>query len=277
MMELVSAGLARRLLGTRDVAVIRSFRQRPLTWLFVIATACVDAAAIAGAADHESNWFSAIALGQMFLVGALLVIGRTHRLVRATLFVVVPVVLSLPDYLSERPPRLMEWPRGTSVGDVAPHVLGITLILTALAALISFAMVALNYLATRQSAAADRGKLQFPIIEFFGWTIVVALATLVLQTGRYEYFRGQAVFDALAVSAFPVSLLTFFGVVNRTWFLKMALALAFFVSAVPFVLRAASADWQVVLGAYAYVAAWVLIQRMDGSIRAKHLAAGEER
>ena len=47
-----------------------TFRQRPLTWLFLIATLCLDLVAVAGAANHESEWFGALALGQISPQGA---------------------------------------------------------------------------------------------------------------------------------------------------------------------------------------------------------------
>src|SRR5215213_4367128 len=103
-----------------------SFRQRPLTWLFLIATACIDALAIAGAANHESEWFGAAALGQMWVAGGWLATGKMHRLLRATVFLMTPIILSIPDYLHPLP-------RGTFAG-LWPHVLGISLYLTDVAA-----------------------------------------------------------------------------------------------------------------------------------------------
>src|SRR5688572_29403581 len=75
------------------------FRDRPLTWLFIIATACVDALAIAGEVNGTSGWFSAAAAGQMWIAGGWFAIGTAHRFLRATLFLLTPIVLSLPDYL----------------------------------------------------------------------------------------------------------------------------------------------------------------------------------
>ena len=70
-----------------------AFRQRPLTWLFVIATLCVDA--VAATYQFPAAAVMAMFFGQAFVVGGWLALGGAHRLFRAAVFIVVLMVQTL--------------------------------------------------------------------------------------------------------------------------------------------------------------------------------------
>jgi hypothetical protein len=240
-----------------------SFRQRPLTWLFIIATACLDLVAIAHLVNHEADWFGAIAVGQLCLVGALLPVGRAHRLLRAILFLSVPILLSVPDYRTTD--LTTEAGEIIQIEGVAPYVLGISFVITALVSFFSFAFMALNALCVRRSGGA-MASFRFPIIEFFGWTIVIAVSTLVMRIAKLEWFDFVLLAAVAECTLFPAALVVFAYSLLKTWFLKAALVVSAAVSLYALAVKSENLEWVVMVGAYAYVAGWLLVKRMDDAM-----------
>jgi hypothetical protein len=252
-----------------------TFRQRPLTWLFLIATLCLDLVAVAGAANHESEWFGALALGQMYVAGGWLILGRTHRLLRATVFLLTPIVLAAPDFLAA-PEFLNDSRDGSFTGIqivVAPLVLGITIFLTVLAAVMTGLLLVLNALLTWRQGAKCESKWQFPLVELFGWMIVVAVACVISQGADYDHIDQEILWDCLMTVALPAGLMTFFtGDHRKSWFLMTALIGGAILSAFQILRRWESTDAFVVLGAYGFVGVWVLVQSMDEAMRRRSCA-----
>ena len=240
------------------------FRDRPLTWLFIIATACLDLVAIARLVDHESNWFGALAVGQMCLTGALLAAGRAHRLLRAGLFLGVPILLAVPDYRATD--FALDSGEIIQIEGVAPYVLGVSFVIAALVSLFSFAIMALNAICVRRAGDA-RTRFRFPIVEFFGWTIIVAVSTLVMRVAELEWMDFDLSVAVAAFTLFPAALVVFAYSVPKTWFLKGALAVSAAVSLYALIVNAEDLEWLVMGGAYAYVAAWLLVKHMDEAPR----------
>jgi hypothetical protein len=246
-----------------------SFRKRPLTWLFIIATACLDLVAIAHLVNLESDWFGAIAVGQMCLAGSLLAAGQAHRLLRAALFLGVPILLTVPDYLStgefigEVSPEVA---REITIVSVAPNVLAISLVITAMASFFSFVLIALNAICVHRSSGAAKAKFQFPIIEFFGWTIVVAVSTIALREGDFGWFDFPLLAQVALFLMFPAAAIVFFHAPRRSWFLKGALFVSAAITVYTLAVQSENLDWHVMLGAYAYLAGWILVKRMDDAL-----------
>jgi hypothetical protein len=239
------------------------FRDRPLSWLFIIATACIDLVAITHLVNHESNWYGALAVGQMCLVGALLAAGRAHRLLRAGLFLAVPILLSAPDY------RASDWALDSGeiiqIEGVAPYVLGVSFVIAALVSFFSFALIGLNAVFVRRPSTESAPRFQFPIIEFFGWTIIVAVSTLVMRFAEVGWFEDGLLAAVAALTLFPAALVVYFYSPRRTWFLRAALIVSAAVSLCELIIQSEDLEWVVMAGAYAYVAAWLLVKRMDES------------
>jgi hypothetical protein len=252
------------------------FRNRPLTWLFIIATACLDLVAVAHVVNYESNWFSAIAVGQMCLVGSLLAAGPAHRLLRAALFLGVPILLTVPDYLSTSE-FIGEVPAEValeiSIVSTAPSVLAISLVITAMAAFFSFVLIALNAICVPRSSGATKAKFQFPIIEFFGWTIVVAVSTIALRAADFDWFDSSLLAQAASFSIFPAAVIVFFHAPRRTWFLKGAVFVSAAISFYALAVQAENLDWHVMLSAYGYLAGWILVKRMDDALAKRKAGA----
>jgi hypothetical protein len=156
-----------------------SFRERPLTWLFFIATLCLDAVALS--TDNESTFANALAIGQLFVVSGWLVLGCGHRLARAAAFVAAIGVLTAPDYII---PRLHT---SFYVDLVWPAVLAL-LIAMGVATVVNTAIwLGLARLTSRGLEKFRRGDWQFPLAELFGWTIIVAVASVGLRLADFSY------------------------------------------------------------------------------------------
>lgn len=160
------------------------FRDRPLTWLFVIATVCVDL--VLAITDHPSGSASRVLgtgliLGQSLWLGCWLVVGSRHRLERGAVFVVGQLALTLFVCLGVAGGEL----------DSFGRVIAIFSFFGALAffgALCGWAVF--RWYALRFEGESNR-RLQFPIIELFGWTVVVAIASAVMRQANFSHLFGQ--------------------------------------------------------------------------------------
>ncbi|MAT73022.1 MAG: hypothetical protein CMJ58_26360 [Planctomycetaceae bacterium] len=155
-----------------------TFRERPVTWLFVAASAAVAAvAAVFGASTHGHSStvhhiLAGIIVGEVFFAGAYLSVGTMHRLARAGTFIVaVCVFTSTIQLIVNGQIDSGEWPRVLAA-----------VAMTAIAAAIgaTFAGLLVGYFRTRRAKAP-----RFPVIEMFGWTIVVAAAAVAARFGRF--------------------------------------------------------------------------------------------
>jgi len=242
-----------------------AFRDYPITWLFWIATACLDILAIRGLANRESGWFSAVAIGQMWIAGGWLAVGASHRLIRAAFFLLAPITLALADYMN---------PSGGMFATqvVWREVLGASLFVTDVAAATTMLVMGVNALVSRRDESSFDAKLQFPLIELFGWTIITAVASLTIRAARFEFLTPDIFVASFALGAVPAVAIAQWGgertrisLVYLTLLTLLVAILAAFASSV--VVFRAGIDWPTVLGAYAYVAAWLVILRMDNTLR----------
>jgi hypothetical protein len=199
----------------------------------------------------------------MCLVGALLPAGRAHRLLRAGLFLGVPILLSVPDYRATD--MTLDSGEIIQIEGVAPYVLGISFVITALVSFFSFAIMALNAVCVRRSGDA-RTRFRFPIIEFFGWTIVIAVSTLVMRVAKLEWFDVVLLAAVAECTLFPAALVVFAYSPHKTRFLKGALVVSAAVSLYALAAKAENLEWVVMVGAYAYVSGWLLVKRMDDAM-----------
>ncbi len=155
-----------------------SIRHRPLTWHFWIATACLDAIAVAR--DHEASLANALVLGQLFVASGWLILGRPHRLARAGVLATTIGLLSLPDFIF---PRL----RGGFYRDLVwPHVLAMLIVMAAVAAFMTWLWWSMAKLTSFEPRQARTGKRQFPLAEVFGWMIVVAVGSLAIRWADFS-------------------------------------------------------------------------------------------
>lgn len=156
-----------------------SFRERPLTWLFLIATLCLDAVALS--TDNESHFANGLALGQLFVVSGWLVLGRAHRVARAALFICVIGLLTAPDYII---PRL----KSNFYVDLTWPVILALLIAMGVSTVANTALwLGLARLGFRGKKEFRLADWQFPLAELFGWTIIVAVGSVGMRLADFSY------------------------------------------------------------------------------------------
>ncbi len=258
---------------------VPTFYQRPLTWLFWIAALCLDAVALS--IDHEGSFATSLALGQLFVVSGWLVLGKSHPLARATWFVVAIAVLIAPDFVI---PRLRS---GFYRDLVWPHVLG-----ELIAASVFTALAVGGWLALLRGVAGNAHepqptKPQFSLATIFGWMIVVAVASTGLRIADFSLIDDNSK-DLISGCGLALAAATMMaaalGDYRATW-LTRAASLFSFTSGVamslsvgmPVNATAVQIDRHarlaaVHIGAWAFVATWIIVARLDRRTAAKVIA-----
>lgn len=238
-----------------------AFRRQPLTWLFLIATACLDLAAVA--ADFQVVWFDYLVAGQLFVAGGWLAIGGASRLARAAVALAAVALLTAPDYLM---------PSRYGV-DVWRYVLATLMYLTVACAIACWCWMAILRLLHVQRPSADRVRWQFPLIELFGWNIVVAVVLLMLRSARFTHLDDQSSHYLILGAGAAIAALMIISFVWREPRNDLQ-SLLFVATAIVIYWVALAAmypkgDRYILWDAFAYVAAWILVRRVDA------LGAGE--
>ncbi len=138
------------------------FITRPLTWLFIAATITVDLTLAAARSDTEEYGVvvGGYVIGQVAVLAIWAVRGRMHRLLRVSCFVLATGILA----------SIMNSPHT----ELAFFFVYTTTIF--IAALLTEAMR--NLPGANAGDIEQKKRWQFPLIEFFGWTIVVAVVSL---------------------------------------------------------------------------------------------------
>lgn len=242
---------------------MHTLRARPLTWLFFAATACLDAIALA--TDNESPFANALALGQLFIAAGWLVLGRSHRLARAAVFVAAIGLITFPDFII---PRV----RGGFYADLVwPHVLGMLIAMGVATVATTFWWSVMPRLTSRENSLKfRRSDWQFPVVELFGWTIIVAVASVGLRLANFSQMDDPInvslslalVFLAGAVMALP---LIDYG--QGEWspsaWAKVSAAGLIGGTALLLAAKLPGDARTVAAGALAYAACWSVVMRLD--------------
>ena len=141
-----------------------SFRQRPLTWLFWIATICLTA--VGALKSNEATWFGLLLTGQLYVLSGWMGISQAHRLARGAVLVIAPLWLTAMVLRSQRTPN----------GEEAKTVLGVAMALGGIVFLATAIIAAILRLGPAQRTT-NRSRWQISVAEILGWTIVVAIAS----------------------------------------------------------------------------------------------------
>jgi hypothetical protein len=238
-----------------------SFRDRPLTWLFFFATACLDLVALA--TNHETKWADGLLLGQLFVVGVWLALGHSHRLARAGVAVAAVVLFVAPDYVIEIrksvPVDSMVW----------PHVLGWILVAVAVSSAVSGALSMLGRLLFGPATEAPARRWQFPLAEIFGWMIVVAVTATLLQASRFDYFfqlaRSSRELAWALSGAFSTGIVMAIshGNFSRASWPKGVLESAWLVLLMLAALASPPEEWITAFVSCLYAGVWTLTRKLD--------------
>jgi hypothetical protein len=162
------------------------FRERPLTWLFILATVVVDLAMFFGG---RGTVFEGIVVGQVAAIAIWAAIGHSHRLTRGSLLVVAVGILAyLPGFRSfQSYSRMLTFMAAFALA-VAATSLGFVWLR--------------RRIRIRFDGDHEQTPLKVPLIEFFGWTIVVAIASFGARHMDVQFLERVQHF-------FPVYLLTY--------------------------------------------------------------------
>ena len=160
-----------------------TFYQRPLTWLFWIAAACLDAVALS--IDYESRLASALVLGQLFVMSGWLAVGRVHLLARAACFVAGIALIVAPDYVIPR------WRSGMHQDVVWPHVLALTIVGASFTAIATALWAALLHGVSPRLSDDSSPVIRFSVASCLGWMIVVAVCSTGLRVADFSLLADQ--------------------------------------------------------------------------------------
>ncbi|MBX3435599.1 MAG: hypothetical protein KF847_19960 [Pirellulales bacterium] len=168
-----------------------SIGRRPVTWLFFAATAVVTATIVftlelptadRRAANVPNMLLCAVLLGPIYLSGAAVAAWRAHRLLRLGLFAggtaLFPTLLTFSG----------DWSRWS-------RYVGGVFLMQVLAAL-GAATLVLGRRLLGDRSRGENGPWQFPLIELFGWSIVVAIVSACLRNSPVGELLGSH--DAVA-------------------------------------------------------------------------------
>jgi hypothetical protein len=158
-----------------------NFHRRPLTWLFWIATACADLILATHSKGELRDALEAplfgVFIGQIWIAGAWLALGQAHRLARGAGFVAAMLSLTTVMAISQNGLDMSAADWGQPLAAIA--VMGAATALATGAAYLTLRTVS-------HSNGPGQNRVQFPIIELFGWTIVVAVASWASAAGEFS-------------------------------------------------------------------------------------------
>ena len=148
------------------------FRQRPVTYLFLGTTS-----ALIPALEASKSYLVAqgLAIGLIMVSGAWLVFGSTHRLARGAVFVGATAGLAALAMASQRGLTMNSWQRAL------PKVFVVQIVVAVAAGLALLAIQRFR----RPTESSKPVSLRYPVVEVFGWTVVVALASLLLRNADF--------------------------------------------------------------------------------------------
>ena len=230
------------------------FRQRPLTWLFVIASVVVDGATWVAGAEHL---LEGLVVGQVAALSIWAAVGNAHRMTRAAVVIMAIAFLALlPDDYS-----LVQYCRWLTMLSIYALAVWTT---------------SLVFLWLEKQVLKRRGKApqqevwRFPLIEFFGWTILVAIACAAVRHMDPRVVERIGNYPSLYVWLYlmvPAALVLFPSRFRLIYLVKAVLFVAVIYAISKYSIR--GKPWfrpTYVLGmstAAGYLAAWMLVRSIE--------------
>lgn len=230
--------------------IICMIRDRPLTWLFLLASIVVDLAMFFGG---QGPVFEGILVGQVAAVAIWAAIGCSHRLTRGSLLVVaVGVLATLAGYRN-----LAAYSRALTF--MAAYAL--VVVLTSLVVVWLRTQVRIRFDGDRKKA-----PLKVPLIEFFGWTIVVAIASFGARTMNVDILEGVLRFFPVYLLTYaiaPLALVLFDSRFRMLHLVKAVLFIGGVYLIAAFFLDGFKARFVVVTSVAAYLTTWLLVRSIE--------------
>ena len=236
-----------------------NFYQRPLTWLFWIAALCLDAVALS--IDFEGRLASALVLGQLFVVSGWLAVGRSPLVIRAACLVAAVALITAPDYVIPR------WRSDMHRDVVWPHVLAMTMVGAAITAMATASWAAVLRGASPLREEGSLPPLRFSVASCLGWMLVVAVASTGIRVADFTLLLDQpiGVLSGLGMAGFAaVAIAASLGDYQRSLITRPLNLMAFMgLAALIFVDNVPREAMPILWGCLAFVAAWILVERLD--------------
>lgn len=145
--------------------------------------------------DTEKYWAVVLAygFGQVAALAIWAVRGRIHRLLRVSCFVLATGLLA--HFID---PRTYDWPRAVFIYAMSIFIVALLI------------EVVRNIPSAKAGDIDQRKRWQFPVIEFFGWTIIIAVVSLGCREMEFrEAFDGPIWLGLVALIAVPILLVLF--------------------------------------------------------------------
>jgi len=172
------------------------FRDRPLTWLFIAATICVDLVLMVVESDRGLllTFKAGLVLGQLAALAIWSVRGQQNRLARMSCLILATGLLTyLIDTETEKPMWI-----AFNTGYVC---------------WIIFATLAGDLIRSRfRKAPADedsKKRWQVPLIEFFGWTTLVAIISFGARYMDFDFLHWDHLELIVLLLAVPTCMTQF--------------------------------------------------------------------
>ena len=223
------------------------FRDRPLTWLFILATVVVDLALFYGGKEPV---FEGIVVGQVAAVAIWTVVGHSHRLTRGSLLVVAVGVLAI-------------LPVSGNYEVALTFMASYSIVIVATSSVVVWLR---DRVLTRLNGDREKAPLKVPLIEFFGWTIVVAVASFgarYIETDRFLEIVLQFPFTFLLLYAVaPVGLLMFDSTYCPLHLVKAVLFVGGVYLTISYLIPNGQFEVEVTSVA-AYLTAWLLVRSIE--------------
>jgi hypothetical protein len=225
-------------------------RERPLTWLFILATVVVD---LAISVTREEPISGGVLIGQVAAIAIWTVIGHPHRLIRGSLLVVAVGGLAA---LTE---GFVNYSR--SLAFMAAYAV----------AMVSTSLIVVwlrNQVRIRFNCDPPPAPLRVPLIELFGWTIVVAVASFGARYMEPSFWKEVLRVPSpylLLYAISPMSLLLFDSRFRTLHLVKAALFIGGVYLASSFLSsRLSQRDIpEVITGVAAYLTIWLLVRSIE--------------
>lgn len=256
---------------------MRTVRQRPLTTTFIAASALLTL--ILPARGSGAEWLMALMVGQFLALGGWLALGRTHRLVRGAVCLIVATGLAL--LLEIRTTERIDLGNGEWVEtDTWGLHLAIAFVMSAGAAGSSVICAALMRRMGRESYSQTDCRWRFPMRELLAWTAIVAVASFILRAAEWAELGGDANgLLVIAITTFVAGLIMAMFLTNRSVSVLPCAVLAIAAIAVAVGIAASIEPGLDAVGVamlatmYGYVLLWIIVQRADGRLAPSGLRA----
>ncbi len=232
------------------------FLDRPLTWLFVVATVLVDIVLAVGGVEwgwESDDIVACYFLGQVATLGCWGAVGSRHRLERGAVFLIGMVALT----------AITCWSLNGGLEDWQDPFL-MFFVYGSLNTL--FAML-WKLCFRRLSMKESTAEFRYSLMELFGWTVVVAIASALLRQARVSELIGNLPVLALLVSvaAVPAVLSVLFAGEQqyRSYVPKITVLVAIAGFIVAYILFPDPNVVTVLAGSLMYTVAWIVAVRLD--------------